>query len=243
MSDSSTDRSSDPVEQRRMLEQGQIAMHGRMPWSSNRTFLVELCLGAATGHAVYKPAVGERPLWDFPTGLYRREVAAYELSCALGWEMVPPTVERTDAPMGEGSLQWFVDADFEEHYFTLVEDERWRPQLERICAFDILANSTDRKSGHCLLDRDGHIWAIDNGLAFHTEFKLRTVIWEFAGEPMSDEILAGIDALLAEGLPSSLHRYLDAFERDAVLARGRALVHAGRFPVDPSGRRYPWPLV
>ncbi len=155
-----------------------------MPWSSNRTFLTNLCLDDQTANAVYKPASGERPLWDFPDGLYRREVAAYELSEALGWQLVPMTIERDEAPMGTGSLQWFVDADFEQHYFTLIEDERWWPQLERICAFDILANNTDRKSGHCLVDTDGHIWAIDNGLSFHAEFKLRTVIWEFGGEPI-----------------------------------------------------------
>jgi uncharacterized repeat protein (TIGR03843 family) len=233
----------DGVEPLDLLAHGQIDLQGRMPWSSNRTFLVELCLGATSGHAVYKPAAGERPLWDFPAGLYQREVAAYELSEALGWRLVPPTIVRTDAPMGEGSLQWFVDADFEQHYFTLIEDEQWRPQLERICAFDLLANNTDRKSGHCLLDQHGRIWAIDNGLAFHSEFKLRTVIWEFAGTPVPEDIVADIEGLIDRGLPAPMTQYLDAFDRDAVLTRARALVREGRFPVDPSGRRYPWPLI
>ena len=127
---------------------------------------------------------GERPLWDFPTGLFKREVAAYELSEALGWGLVPRTVLRAEGPLGEGSLQEFVDADFEQHYFTLYEDEQYHDQLRAICAFDLLANNTDRKSGHCLLGRDGRIYAIDNGLSFHHEFKLRTVIWEFGGEPV-----------------------------------------------------------
>jgi uncharacterized repeat protein (TIGR03843 family) len=229
--------------QRRLLERGDVTLQGRMPWSSNRTLLVELCLDAAAAHAVYKPARGERPLWDFPNGLYQREIAAYELSEGLGWDLVPLTVERTDAPLGEGSLQWFVDADFEQHYFTLVEEEQWRPQLERICAFDLLVNNTDRKSGHCLLDADGHIWAIDNGLSFHAEFKLRTVIWEFAGDPIPDAILERVEQLLEKGLPDGVARYLDAFERDAMLTRARAMLREAHFPVDETGRRYPWPLV
>jgi uncharacterized repeat protein (TIGR03843 family) len=233
----------EPAEQRRLLEHGGLTLQGRMPWSSNRTFLTNLCLDNQTAHAVYKPASGERPLWDFPDGLYRREVAAYELSEALGWELVPMTIERDEAPMGTGSLQWFVDADFEQHYFTLIEDERWWPQLERICAFDVLANNTDRKSGHCLVDNDGHIWGIDNGLSFHAEFKLRTVIWEFGGEPIPTGVLDDIERLVQAGLPAGMSRYLGTFERDAILTRARALLREARFPTDPSGRRYPWPLI
>ena len=97
------------------------------------------------------------------------------------------TVRRDDAPLGVGSLQRFVDADFEQHYFTLLEDEANHPQLQRMCAFDLIANNTDRKGGHCLVDGDGHIWGIDNGLSFAIEFKLRTVIWDFAGEPIPDD--------------------------------------------------------
>jgi uncharacterized repeat protein (TIGR03843 family) len=231
------------VDRRRLLERGELAVQGRMPWSSNRTFLAELCLEGTSGHAVYKPARGERALWDFPPGIYKREIAAYQLSDALGWDIVPLTVERDEAPLGEGSLQWFVDADFEQHYFTLVEDERWHEQLQRICVFDLLANNTDRKSGHCLLDADGRIWAIDNGLSFHAEFKLRTVIWEFGGEPIPPSLVHDVEVLLEHGLPDGLARYLDAFERDAVLTRARAVVREGSFPVDPTGRRYPWPLI
>ena len=115
--------------------------------------------------AVYKPARGERPLWDFPPGLYRRELAAYLLSEALGWGLVPPTILR-DGPLGEGSLQLFVPADFEQHYFTLLERPEHHDALQAICLFDLLANNADRKSGHCLLGRGRPLWAIDHGLAF-----------------------------------------------------------------------------
>jgi uncharacterized repeat protein (TIGR03843 family) len=227
-----------------LLRDGEITVKGRMPWSSNGTFLVDLCLGDEVGMAVYKPARGERPLWDFPDGLYRREVAAHLLSDALGWRIVPETVLR-DGPLGEGSLQRFVNADFEQHYFTLYEEEtgRWHDQLRTICAFDLLANSTDRKSGHCLLDHEGHIWAIDNGLSFHCEFKLRTVIWEFGGEPVPSRIIDDVDRFVQSGVPTALAELLDPFERDALLARARALVAEGVFPIDGTGRRYPWPLV
>ncbi len=227
-----------------VLATGAIELRGRMPWSSNATFLVEVCLDDDVVAAVYKPHRGERPLWDFPSGLFQREVAAYELAAALGWDLVPLTVARgEDAPLGEGSLQRFVEADVSQHYFTLFEDDATHDQLRRICAFDLLANNTDRKSGHVLVDGAGHLWAIDNGLSFHAEFKLRTVIWEFAGEPVPDHLRRDAARLVVRGLPDPLARLLDPFERDAVLARARALVDEGVFPADPTGRRYPWPLV
>ncbi len=134
-----------------LLVRGELTIKGRMPWSSNGTYLAEAAYDGDAIDSVYKPHRGERPLWDFPTGLFKREVAAYELSEALGWGLVPQTVLRAEAPLGEGSLQEFVDADFEQHYFTLYEDEQYHDQLRAICAFDLLANNTDRKSGHCLL--------------------------------------------------------------------------------------------
>jgi len=228
-----------------LLESGDITVKGRMPWSSNATFLAEVCGRDAMTLAVYKPARGERQLWDFPSGLGKREVAAYELSEALGWGIVPETVYRPDGPLGEGSLQRFVPADFEHHYFTLYEDQeaQWHDQLRRICVFDLLANNTDRKSGHCLLGDDGKIYAIDNGLSFHAEFKLRTVIWEFGGDDIPSELLDDVARFVAGGVPDEIAQYLDPFERDALLARGRALVNERRFPIDGTGRRYPWPLV
>jgi uncharacterized repeat protein (TIGR03843 family) len=227
-----------------VLRAGTVQPAGRMPFASNATFLAEVTLDDDRVLAVYKPLRGERPLWDFPAGLHRREVAAWELSEALGWDLVPPTVLRgDDAPMGEGSLQAFVHADVEQHYFTFLEDEDLHHQLRRACAFDLAANNTDRKGGHLLIDEHGHVWAIDNGLSFHAEFKLRTVIWDFAGEPVPDDIAVDLARLVAEGLPPRLAELLDPFERDAVLGRTRALLELGCFPHDPTGRRWPWPLV
>jgi uncharacterized repeat protein (TIGR03843 family) len=228
---------------RQLLLEGEVEVRGRMPWSSNATFLAEVRLGDDSTEAIYKPLRGERELWDFPPRIYRREVAAYELSHALGWNLVPLTVEIDDGPLGAGSLQQFVAADFEQHYFTLLEDEANHDQLRAICVFDLIANNTDRKSGHCLIDTDGHIWAIDNGLSFHREFKLRTVIWDFALEPIPDHLLDDVARLVDEGLPSAFDRLLDPFERDALMGRARAVVTERCFPTDPTGRRYPWPLV
>ena len=231
-----------------LLERGEITIKGRMPWSSNGTFLAEVCLAGRTQLGVYKPLRGERPLWDFPEGLGTREVAAYRLSAALGWDIVPETVWRTEGPMGKGSLQQFVEADFEHHYFTLYEEgERWHDQLRRICVFDLLANNTDRKSGHCLLVRDdgdgGHIYAIDNGLSFHAEPKLRTVIWDFGEEPIAAALLEDLRRLLEAGLPTALAELLDADEQRALKRRARGLLRSGHYPVDESGLRYPWPLI
>ena len=194
------------------------------------------------GRAIYKPHRGERPLWDFPDGLYLREVAAYDLARALGWDVVPPTIVR-DGPFGPGSLQWFIEADFDRHYFTLLEDEATHDQLRRMAAFDLVANSTDRKGGHVLVDGDEHLWGIDNGLCLHAEFKLRTVIWDFGGEPLAGELAEDLDRFLACELAPELAAVLDPFEREGVRTRARALLGEGRLPTDPTGRRFPWPLV
>jgi uncharacterized repeat protein (TIGR03843 family) len=231
--------SSDELE---FLSRGEISIKGRMPWSSNVTLLAELTDGERNGLAVYKPGRGERPLWDFPPQLFRREVAAYRLSQALGWGLVPPTVLR-DGPLGEGSLQLFIQADFEQHYLTLLESPEHREQLQRICLFDLLSNNADRKSGHCLLGPDGRIYAIDNGLTFHVEPKLRTVIWDFGGEPIPGDMIAALRHLVDRGLPGPLAELIEPDEGEALLARGKALARRARFPKDASGMRYPWPLV
>ncbi len=226
-----------------LLAQGEIEVVGRMPWSSNQTFLVTCTLGDEETSAIYKPGRGERQLWDFPDEIYRREVAAYELSEALGWNLVPETIERDDAPFGPGSLQRFVPADFSQHHFTLVEDAAHHDQLRAICAFDVVANNADRKSGHCLLGEDGAIWAIDNGLCFHSEPKLRTVIWEFAGEKLPAPLAADLGGLGAR-LPGKLADLLSSQEIDALCGRTEDFLAAGRFPVpDPDTHHYPWPLV
>jgi uncharacterized repeat protein (TIGR03843 family) len=224
------------------LTRGELTVKGRLPWSSNATFLVEATLDATTTLGVYKPMRGERPLWDFPRGLYRRELAAWHLSEALGWGLVPPTIPR-EGPYGEGSIQLFVAADFEQHYFTLREDPRHHDRLRRICAFDLVANNADRKSGHCLLGEDGTIYAIDNGLCFHVEPKLRTVIWEFGDEPVPPPLLDDLRRLVAGALPEVVTELIDDDERRALLRRARALLKAGRFPSETGGRGYPWPLV
>lgn len=219
-----------------------MEVDGRMPWSSNATFLVTVTAGDDEAKAIYKPVRGERPLWDFPSGLHRREVAAWRLSEYLGWALVPPTIIR-DGPFGEGSLQLFVPADFEQHYFTLYEG---RPdlhaQLRAMCAFDLLANNTDRKSGHCLLGLDGTIWGIDHGLCFAADEKLRTVIWEFSGEQVPAELLVDV-ARLADCVPLELATLLDDDEVAALRRRAAHVVDRGTFPIDTSGHRYPWPMV
>ncbi len=225
-----------------LLTEGEVSLVGRMPWSSNATYLVELCHEGDEAQAVYKPVRGERPLWDFPSGLHKREVAAYLLSEALGWGIVPPTVLREDAPLGEGSLQLFVPADFEQHYFTLHDRGETHRALMTIAAFDLMVNNTDRKSGHCLLGLDGHIYAIDNGLCFAVEPKLRTVIWEFGGEPIPDDLLDDVGRIATE-VPPGLRALLDPDEVDAVRKRAKAILARPVFPVDTSGRRYPWPMV
>lgn len=225
-----------------ILRNGDIEILGQMPWSSNTTLLCDVAHGDMIVQAVYKPHRGERPLWDFPSGLYRREAACYELAKAVGWDLVPPTV-IVDGPVGPGSLQLFIPCSFEEHYLTLQDEPEHLDAFQRLTAFDMVANSTDRKSGHVLLGKDGHVWAIDNGLSFHVEFKLRTVLWDFAGDPLPEAIHDDLAALVEHGLGDDLERLLDQDEIDAALKRARALLTDNRFPVDHSGRRWPWPLV
>jgi uncharacterized repeat protein (TIGR03843 family) len=226
-----------------LLAGGELEILGRIAEGSNTTLLVIVRDGEREHRAIYKPHRGERPLWDFPSGLYQREVAAYRLARALGWCIVPPTVLAV-GPLGEGSLQAFVDARFEHHYFSLQQEGLGDDDLRRICAFDLLANNTDRKSGHCLLGRDGRIYAIDNGLSFHAEWKLRTVMWDYVGEPVPDDIVADVVAFCDRGVPDELRALLDPFEVAALEARARALVEHPVFPDDETGgRRWPWPLV
>jgi uncharacterized repeat protein (TIGR03843 family) len=236
------------------LRIGNVSLVGRMRNASNGTFLVRVdepdaMVGDEPGNgpwglAIYKPERGERPLWDFEPGLFRREVAAYELSEAMGLRVVPPTVVRDDAPFGEGSLQWFVNADFSHHYFSIAEEHpELHDQLRAIAAFDVVANNTDRKGGHCLLEASTErVWAIDNGLCFAESFKLRTVIWEFAGEPLPTAVLDAVGRV-ADAAPESLAGLLTVGEITAVQRRARQLVDIGVFPFDHSSHGYPWPLV
>ena len=228
------------------LTTGEVTVEGRLPWSSNLTFLVGVeADGCGELFAVYKPGNGERTLWDFPDQLYRREVAAYALSEALAWGLVPPTVERVDAPFGPGSLQLFVDVDYAQHYFTLLDAGGCEPLLEKVCAFDVVANNADRKSGHVLLAED-RLWAIDNGLCFNTHDKLRTVIWDFGGEPLQQQVVEDLAQLVHAQPPPALCALLDPAEVAATLDRASWLLSLRALPelVDDGGwPPYPWPLV
>lgn len=216
-------------------------IEGRMPWSSNATFLVTLRMNDVAQRAIYKPVRGERPLSDFEPGLHKRERAAYLLSEHLGIGAVPPTVIR-DGPHGTGSFQLFVDANHSEHYFTIYEKfESLHHQLREIALLDILANNTDRKSGHCLLAHD-RVWAIDNGLCFSAPFRLRTVIWEFGGQPIEAALLDLVGGL-ADRIPLEIAALLSEDEIAAMSHRATHLADQRSFPTDPTGRRYPWPLV
>ncbi|MGB0112993.1 MAG: SCO1664 family protein [Ilumatobacteraceae bacterium] len=234
----------DPIQH---LLRGDIEVEGRMPYSSNATYLVHVVHEGRSHPAIYKPMRGERPLWDFEPGLHRREVATYLLSEALGLGVIPPTVLR-DGPLGEGSVQWFVTADHSQHYFTIHEAHpELHDELRKMALLDVLANNTDRKSGHVLLipERDGapgSIWGIDHGLCFSAEYKLRTVIWEFGGEPIPDELLTRV-AALCDRVPLEVSALLADDEVEAIQGRAAWCVKERRFPTDPTGRRYPWPLV
>jgi uncharacterized repeat protein (TIGR03843 family) len=226
-----------------LLDAGAVELLGRLPRSSNATFLVRVSCGDDSAFAVYKPESGERPLSDFEPGLYRRERAAYLLSESLEWGLVPATVIRGEAPLGIGSLQWFIDCDFREHYFTLYAGApETHRDLAQIALFDYVANNTDRKSGHVLRGDDGRVWGIDHGLCFSAAFKLRTVIWDFAGDPIPDALLEDI-APLAEAVPPEVAELLDEDEVTAVQHRVKRLLHARVLPADRTGRRYPWPMV
>lgn len=247
---------SDPNEQAISLEDaldllasGEMTVRGLLPGSSNYTFLADLNSEQYQGLAIYKPRQGETPLWDFPHGtLCNRELAAYLISQALGWTLVPPTVLR-GGPYGKGAVQFFVDADFSQHYFTFRDEPALQPALQRVAAFDLVINNADRKAGHTLRDAQGRVWAIDHGVCFHAQPKLRTVIWEFAGAALPSDVvddLAGLRAQLDEGceLRSQLAGLLNGAEIQALARRTERLLDSGAFPdPDPDRRSYPWPLV
>lgn len=226
-----------------LLVDGRVEVLGRVPRGSNAAFLVRVSCGDDSTYAIYKPESGERPLFDFEPGLYRRERAAYLLSEYLEWGIVPPTVIREDSPLGIGSLQLFVDSDFSEHYFTLyAASPETHRILFQIALFDCVANNTDRKSGHVLRGHDGRVWGIDHGLCFSAGFKLRTVIWDFAGVPIPRTLLRDITPL-AEAVPPDVAELLEDAEVTALQRRVQRLLHEGVLPVDRTGMRYPWPLV
>jgi uncharacterized repeat protein (TIGR03843 family) len=231
----------------RLLSEGEVEVEGLIPWSSNATLLVTVRDEELSSLAVYKPQDGERPLWDFRPGtLGMRETAAFLLSEALGWGLVPPTVMR-EGPYGLGSVQFYVHSQEDAHFFTIQEDSGYDSDLMRLAVFDAISNNADRKAGHCLVDLEGRLWAIDNALCFHEEAKLRTVIWDYARETLPPQIVADLHALrpaLEAGAPvrSALDRLLSKAEVAALHRRLDRLLEAGRFPEPGPERAIPWPV-
>jgi len=235
----------DDAEALALLERGTLEVLGLLPRASNFTFLARVRADQDQMLAVYKPRSGEAPLWDFEEGtLAAREVAAYVVADALGWPWVPPTVLR-EGPQGTGSVQRFVAFDQDQHYLTMRHDRA--DEFRRIALFDLVANNADRKSGHCLLARDGRIFVVDHGVCFHVEPKLRTVIWDFVDEPIPQALLADLRGLgpnLASGpFRDRLEKLLTPAEIDAIAHRVDDLLRSGRFPEPGPGRPYPWPVV
>ena len=231
-----------------ILKNGELEVEGEFLWGSNYTFAVDVNHGNVTLQAVYKPTQGERPLWDFPrASLAKREVAAFLVSEALGWGFVPPTVYRKDGPFGPGSLQLYVDHDPEYNYFSFSKEDLDR--LRPVALFDLLINNADRKGSHILFDPAGHIWLIDHGISFHRDRKLRTVIWDFAGESFSDEMCAALvkfeDQLrVGHDLREKLDLLLERQEISALARRNQELLKSRQFPnPHPDRRPYPWPPV
>jgi hypothetical protein len=235
-----------------ILTKGKLTLKGEFLWGSNYTFLVALEYKGETAQGVYKPVRGERPLWDFPpASLARREVAAYLVSQFLGWGLVPPTIYRKNAPLGAGSIQLFVEHNPKYHYFnfSLTDIQRLRPAV----VFDLLINNADRKGSHVIIDPNNHLWLIDHGVCFHVDEKLRTVLWDFVGEVIPEELCLDLEKLEnavepKENQPSSYFLELAPFlSRGEIVALGRRanqIRSLGIFPApDPSRRPFPWPQI
>jgi uncharacterized repeat protein (TIGR03843 family) len=253
------------------LLDGQLVVLGRIMPASNHTFLTRL--GDEGVQCVYKPSSGERPLWDFTDGtLADREYAAWVISDHLGWNVVPPTVLR-DGPAGRGMVQLWMEPeegpDNEPDPVDVVPEGEVPPgflhvldatggddepvvlvhedsePLRRMAVFDIVTNNTDRKGGHVLPMRDGHRYGVDHGVCFHTDDKLRTVLWGWAGRPLTTAETAGVQGIV-DGLDGDLRERLDDLltvrEVDAIARRCERLLRAGRFPIPAGGwPSIPWP--
>jgi hypothetical protein len=228
-----------------LMGRGTIVDCRPIPWSSNYTFAASL---AVDGHppflAIYKPRRGEIPLYDFPDGtLYKRERAAYLVSRALGWDFIPPTIIR-DGPHGVGSVQLYIDPEPRADFFEYREQHA--AELQRIALFDIIVNNADRKAGHCLKARDGRLWGIDHGLTFNTVLKLRTVIWDFAGQSVPVPLLRQLEGFRANparvaALQTQLEQLLARQEVVAFFKRVEGVLECRRYPGPTSRRSVPWP--
>ncbi len=227
-----------------IIRHGEIVSAQLTPMGSNYTFLVNISLDGKESLAIYKPRDGEAPLWDFPSGtLYKREYAAYLLSEVLGWDIVPFTIIR-DGPHGVGSVQQFVEHDPKQNYYTL--EDGCADQLRVIACFDLIANSTDRKANHLLVDEDGKIWSIDHGLTFHSDMKVRTVIWDFCSEPIPAGLLNSLTKFRQyldaprDSFPSLLKELVTVLPPDEIDALKRRLdwiLEERVFPGLPGGSR------
>jgi uncharacterized repeat protein (TIGR03843 family) len=230
----------------KILKTGEISLEGEFVWGSNYTFLVNIQDGNTAVKAVYKPTRGERPLWDFPrASLAHREAAAYLVDRLLGWNQVPATVYRKDAPFGPGSLQSFIEHDPEYHYFNFTPEDIQR--LRPVVLFDFLINNADRKGSHLLVDPQRRIWLIDHGICFHEEDKLRTVIWDFAGTSIPENLRSDIQTLSVrlnqdEKVRRRLAKHLNSREISSLAGRAEWLAQLMLYPNPPEHRRaQPWP--
>ncbi len=223
-----------------LLATGTLDVEARLVEASNTTLYCAVTLSGVTAGCVYKPVRGERPLWDFPDGtLAGREVAAYRVSAATGWDIVPPTVLR-EGPFGPGMCQLWVDPDPSVDLMRLVRSDE--AGLRRMAVFDAVINNADRKGGHLLPQPDGHVYGCDHGVCFHVEDKLRTLLWRWAGQPLPPEaleVLTQLKADLAGSLGDVLQQLLTRAEVEATRRRVRRLLKNGRHP-EPSGE---WPAV
>ncbi|MFC1952848.1 SCO1664 family protein [Chloroflexota bacterium] len=229
-----------------LLEKAEITACELLFQGSNYVFLVALEMKNKIMRAIYKPCRGEVPLWDFPDGtLYKRECATYLVSQTLEWFLVPPTVIR-NGPYGVGSVQWFVNIKHRTDYES--QREKFLSQLKQVAIFDYLVNNADRKAGHCLEGYDGRLWMVDHGLTFNTMPKLRTVIWDFMGQPVSKEMVSDVVALQKKltrdkSLRNTILRLIAPSELEALEFRIQRIINFPVFPYPESHRSVPWPWI
>ena len=229
-----------PTKLQQAFQQGDLEIKGQFTLGSNYTFLTEVTYKDSTYPAVYKPMRGEQPLWDFETNtLALREVAAYIISESLGFHIVPFTMLREDGPYGAGSLQQFIEHDPNYHYFTFSDEDKQK--LQPVVLFDLLTNNADRKGGHVFFeDETRKLFAIDHGICFHEDNKLRTVLWDFAGQTIPDDLIARLS--LSPNLLADLEQYLSPNEISALQSRADSIIKNRVFPQQPQDRRaMPWP--
>jgi hypothetical protein len=224
-----------------LLRQGSLTMEGRLVAASNATLFCSVDLEGRQAHCVYKPVSGERPLWDFPDGtLAGREVAAYLVSEAMGWRIVPPTVHR-DGPFGPGMVQLWIDHDTDIDPVALSRGQS--EEIRRMAVFDAVVNNADRKIGHLLPTGDGHVFGCDHGVCFSTDYKLRTVLWQWRGEPLTDEAVAALQVVRTALAHGTLRRELrDLITEDEVQATAERVDLMLRHRIHP----YPsedWPAI